>query len=61
MMRLFHAPGSCSDGIAFLLEEIGAEYDVQIIDLKTKAQLTPEYRAQNPKGKVPALRRVARS
>lgn len=56
-MTLFHSPGSCSDGVAFLLEEIGIPYDVQIIDLKSKAQLSPEYQATNPKGKVPALLR----
>ncbi len=56
-MELFHSPGSCSIGIRVLLEEIGAPYDLRIIDVKSGAQRRPEYLALNPKGKVPALRR----
>lgn len=54
-MKLFHFPGSCSLGILILLEEIGAPYEIEIIDLKNRAQLTPEFLSVNPKGKVPAL------
>jgi glutathione S-transferase len=56
-MRLFHAPGSCSLGIRILLEEIGAPYDLAVIDLAAGAQRNPSYLAINSKGKVPALER----
>lgn len=56
-LLLYHAPGSCSDGILFLLAELGLDYDLHLVNLKTKDQLTPDYRAANPKAKVPALRR----
>jgi glutathione S-transferase len=56
-MRLYHMPGACSQGIHILLEEAGVNYDLSIIDLARGQQLTPEFRAINPKGKVPALLR----
>lgn len=56
MPKLFHAPGSCSNGILLLLEETGIGYDVETINLAKGAQRAPDYLAQNPKGKVPALR-----
>ena len=54
-MRLYHSPGSCSEGIHFLLDVIGATYDLEIVDLKKGAHKTPEFLTLNPKGKVPAL------
>ncbi|MCG3267380.1 glutathione S-transferase family protein [Yoonia sp. I 8.24] len=57
MLTLFHSPGSCSDGIFLLLEEVGAEYEVEVIDLKTGGQRDPAFLARNPKGKVPSLMR----
>jgi Glutathione S-transferase len=54
-MKLFHSPGSCSEGIRFLLDEAGAEYEAVTTDLKSGAHRRPEYLAINPKGKVPAL------
>lgn len=56
MPKLFHAPGSCSNGILLLLEETGVAYEIESIDLAKGAQRAPDYLAQNPKGKVPALR-----
>lgn len=54
-MKLFHFPGSCSLGIHILLEEVGVSYEIEIVDLKNRAQFTPEFLSVNPKGKVPAL------
>ncbi|AJE45861.1 glutathione S-transferase family protein [Celeribacter indicus] len=54
-MKLYHSPGTCSEGILVLLEEIGADYDLVITDLKQAAHREPEYLRVNPKGKVPAL------
>ncbi|MEM9196886.1 MAG: glutathione S-transferase family protein [Pseudomonadota bacterium] len=56
MPKLFHAPGSCSNGILLLLEETGIAYETETIDLAKGANRAPDYLAQNPKGKVPALR-----
>lgn len=57
MLTLFHSPGSCSDGILLLLEEVGVEYEIVTIDVMQGMQHAPSFRAQNPKGKVPALMR----
>ncbi|MFK7751748.1 MAG: glutathione S-transferase family protein [Sedimentitalea sp.] len=57
MLTLFHSPGSCSDGILFLLEELEADFQVSIVDLRSAMQKEPAFLALNPKGKVPALRR----
>lgn len=54
-MTLFHAPGSCSDGIHLLLEEIGLPYEVSLVNLKAQDQKKPGFLRINPKGKVPAL------
>ncbi|WP_180901142.1 glutathione S-transferase family protein [Martelella soudanensis] len=56
-MKLFHAPGACSEGIVLLLDRIGEPYDIHEINVKTGEQRQPDYLAINPKGKVPALLR----
>lgn len=55
MLTLFHSPQSCSNGILYLLHEVGATFQTHIVDLRTGGQNDPAYRALNPKGKVPAL------
>ncbi len=56
-MKLFYAPGVCSIGIHLLLEEIGKQYETELVNLREGAQYKPEYKAINPKSKVPALLR----
>lgn len=56
-MKLFHSPGSCSDGVALLLCEAGAPFEVVPTIVQERAQRRAEYLALNPKGKVPALER----
>lgn len=53
---LFHAPQSRSLGVLALLEELGANYRLQVLNLKAGEQRKPEYRAINPMGKVPAVK-----
>ena len=53
---LFHAPNTRSTGARILLEELGAEYDLQVLDFNDGAQRKPEYLAVNPMGKVPAIK-----
>jgi len=52
---LFHAPNSRSGAARILLEELGIDYDLQVLDLKRKQQRDPAYLAVNPMGKVPAI------
>lgn len=56
-MRLFHSPGSCSDGIQIILEEIEADYEIEIVDVTKGMQRASSFLETNPKGKVPALLR----
>jgi glutathione S-transferase len=53
-MKLYYAPGACSLGIHVLLEEIGAPYELEKVDL---SRPPPERNvtAVNPKARVPTL------
>jgi glutathione S-transferase len=55
-VTLFHAPQSRSGGTRILLEELGADYDLHVLNLKKNEQREPAYLAINPMGKVPAIR-----
>lgn len=52
----FHNPHSRSCMTRALLEELGAEYESCVLDFRKSEQLSPEYMAINPMGKVPAIR-----
>ena len=54
-MKLFVATNSCALASHIALEEAGAEYETVRLDLGAGDQNKPEYRAVNPKGRVPAL------
>jgi len=54
-MKLYYAPGACSIGTHFLMEEMGLSYDSGRLDLKQGDQFKPGYLDVNPKAKVPAL------
>lgn len=55
MIKLFYGVGSCSLAPHIALEEAGAAYEAVRTNLRGGEQLTPEYRAINPKARVPAL------
>lgn len=55
-ITLFHAPQSRSAGVLTLLEELGAPYELRVVNLKAGEQRRPDYLAINPLGKVPAIR-----
>jgi glutathione S-transferase len=55
MLKLYHASQSRSLRPRWLLEEIGAPYEVARVDLAAGAQKRPEYLKINPNGTVPAL------
>ena len=54
-VTLFHAPQSRSGGTLTLLEELGADYELKVLNLKTGEQRQSAYLAINPMGKVPAI------
>ena len=56
IITLFHAPRSRSSGALALLEELDANYELRVLNLKAGEQRWPEYLAINPLGKVPAIR-----
>lgn len=55
-VTFFHAPNTRSGGARILLEELGADYEVRALNMKTGEQRKAEYLAVNPMGKVPAIR-----
>ena len=52
---LFHSPQSRSAGALVLLEELAADYELHILNLKKGEQRRADYLAVNPMGKVPAI------
>lgn len=54
-MKLYWCPQTRSFSALWMLEEIGAPYERELIDIRAGAQDAPGYRAINPMGKVPAL------
>jgi glutathione S-transferase len=54
-ITLFHAPNTRSTGVRVLLDELGADYDLHVLDIGKGEQLAPAYLAVNPMGKVPAV------
>ncbi|MFP7722365.1 glutathione S-transferase family protein [Lysobacter sp. A3-1-A15] len=55
-ITFFYAPQTRASGTLALLEALGAEYDIHMLDLKAGTQRDPAYLAVNPMGKVPAIR-----
>ncbi len=55
-VTLFHAPNKRSSGALALLYELGADFDLQVLDFNKSEQLAPAYLAINPMGKVPAVK-----
>ncbi|GGA31141.1 glutathione S-transferase family protein [Dyella nitratireducens] len=55
-ITFYHAPNSRSGGTFALLEELSADYELHLVNLKAGESRRPDYRAINPMGKVPAIR-----
>lgn len=55
-VTFFHAPQSRSGGARALLEELGVDYELHVLSLKSGQQRQSDYLAINPMGKVPAIR-----
>ncbi len=55
-LTLYHIAPSRSSIVHWMLEEVGAPYDIHLLSMKRGENRAPEYLAVNPMGKVPALR-----
>ena len=55
-LTLFHSPNTRSTGALILLEELGAPYELHVLNMKAGEQRQPPYLALNPMGKVPAIK-----
>jgi len=55
-VTLFHNPQSRSAGVRILLEELNADYELRVLDLKAGENRKPDYLAINPMGKIPAIK-----
>ena len=54
-VTLYHSPRTRSQGVRILLEELGAPYELHVLNFKLEEQHKPDYLAINPLGKVPAI------
>ncbi|HEY1103420.1 MAG TPA: glutathione S-transferase [Burkholderiaceae bacterium] len=54
-VTLFHAPQTRSAGALVLLEELHADYRLQVLNMKAGENRQPPFLAINPMGKVPAI------
>ena len=55
-MKLYFAPNTRAVRIAWLLEELGLDYELESYTLGDRKMREPEFLAINPNGRVPALR-----
>lgn len=55
-ITLFHSPRTRSSGTLTLLEELGADYELRVLNTKAGEQRQPAFLAVNPLGKVPAIK-----
>ena len=54
-VTLYHSPQTRSSGALTLLEELGADYDLHVLNMKAGENRQAPYLAINPMGKVPAI------
>ena len=55
MLKFYHAPWSRSSAILWLLEELGADYEMVEIDIRQEGGVPEDYRRIQPSKKVPAI------
>lgn len=51
----YHSPNTRSSATMILLDELGAPYELKVLDMKNGEQRASAYLAVNPMGKVPAI------
>ena len=55
MYRLHYYPGNANAAPHMVLEEIGVDYELVLVDRAVNAQKSAEYLKINPNGRIPAL------
>lgn len=55
-VTLYYCPQTRASGTRVMLEELGAPYTLQVMDLQRGETRMPEFLAVNPLGKVPTIR-----
>ena len=55
-LTLFHCPQTRSSTTRIILDELGAPYDLHVMNLKAGENRKPDYLKINPLGKVPAIK-----
>jgi glutathione S-transferase len=55
MYTLYYSPGTASMVVHLALLEIGAPYELKLVDIEQGAQHDADYRKLNPRGHVPTL------
>lgn len=55
VLTFYHSPHTRSTGVRILLEELGAPYEMQVLNRTRHENTAPAYLAVNPLGKVPAI------
>jgi glutathione S-transferase len=55
MIDLYTAPTPNGYKASCTLEELGMEYDVKVVDIRSGDQHKPEFRALNPNGRIPVI------
>lgn len=54
-MKLYYARNSRAERVAWLLEELGLDYEIEKFSLGERAMREPDYLKVHPAGRVPAL------
>ena len=54
-ITLYYSPQTRATGARILLDELGASYDLHVLNMKAGEQRQPAYLKINPMGKVPAI------
>lgn len=55
MYKLYYAPGACSMAVHVALNECGAEFALEKVDMQAGQNRTPEFLKINPRGQIPVL------
>jgi glutathione S-transferase len=55
MLKFYFAPWSRAAGVLWLLEEIGAPYQIETVNIRAEGGVPESYRAIQPNKKVPAI------
>ena len=55
MLKIYHVKGTRAIRVIWLCEELGVPYEIEVVDFSPAYRQSPEWRAKNPTGKVPAM------